>query len=311
MACPEFERIVKEAWPVAYAEAYGDKIVVSGLGEHLKRVACLNKCLFSNRVSAVLARLELMGCHNSTVIASRSEANDLLYVTGLLHDLGKASSFYLSGTSDVDCKISFHNHEHVGAVVILLAGKQEDLEAYHRATLAASIIARHHSAMEGRHPWMLGKKTGRDSDIDRIAKAVTELRRDEDTRLKLSNMLKDELPAVASAEWKKLLDAIINELLHPDSSIEVNTGVVKELVNRYKFDREVENVDMDCWRGLLALLKSASGALIVSDILEASTSRGGYGGFGRAYVNYWLRELNHRAECFRECGINVSLPAQG
>jgi len=69
------------------------------------------------------------------------------------------------------------------------------------------------------------------------------------------------------------------------------------------------DIDVDCWRGFLALLKSASGALIVSDILEASASRGGYGGFGRAYVNYWLRELDHRAECFRECGIDVSLPA--
>jgi len=309
MACPEFERIVKEAWPVAYAEADGDKIVVSGLGEHLKRVACLNKCLFNNRVSAVLARLELMGCRNYTIIASRSEAGDLLYVTGLLHDLGKASSFYLSGTSDADCKISFHNHEHVGAVVILLAGRQENLEAYYRTKLVASIIARHHSAMEGRHPWMLGKKTGGNSDIDRIARAVTELRRDEDTRLKLSNMLKDELSAVASAEWKKLLDAIINELLHPGSSIEVNTEVVKDLVNEYKFDKEVGNIDMDCWRGFLALLKSASGALIASDILEASASRGGYGGFGRAYVDYWLKELRHKAECFRECGIDVSLPA--
>jgi len=310
MACPEFKRIVKEAWPVAYAEAYGDKIVVSGLGEHLKRVACLNKCLFSNRVSAVLARLELMGCRNHTIIASRSEANDLLYVTGLLHDLGKASSFYLSRTGDADCKISFYNHEHVGAIVILLARNQEDLEAYYRAILAASIIARHHSAMEGRHPWMLGKKTGRDRDMKDIAMAVTELLRNEDTRLKLSGILKGGLSVVASEEWRRLLDAII-KLLDSGSSIEANAGDVKELVNAYKFDREVENVDMDCWRGFMALLKSASGTLIVSDILEASASRGGYGGFGRAYVDYWLKELRHRAECFRECGIDVSLPAQG
>jgi len=95
------------------------------------------------------------------------------------------------------------------------------------------------------------------------------------------------------------------------SCIEMDARVVEGLVNEYKFDKEVWNVDMDCWRGFMALLKSASGALIVSDILEASTSRGGYGGFGRAYVNYWFKELRHRAECFRECGINVSLPAQG
>jgi len=307
MACPEFKRIVREAWPVAYAEAGGDKVALSDLGGHLKKVACLNKCLFSNRVSAVLARLELMGCHNYTIIASRSKAGDLLYVTGLLHDLGKASSFYLSRTSDVDCKISFYNHEHVGAIVVLLAIIQENPEVQNRATLAASIIARHHSAMEGRHPWMLGKKTGKDRDMKDIAMAVTELLRDEDTRLKLSGILKGGLSAVASEEWRRLLDAIV-KLLDSGSSIEVDAGVVEELVSRYRLDGRAED-DMDCWRGFMTLLKSASGALIVSDILEASASRGGYGGFGRAYVNYWLRELYHRAECFRECGIDVSLPA--
>jgi len=305
LACGNFTSYVEEAWPVAYAEQHEGCEILVELGDHLKRVACLNQCLFNDRISVLVRRRnEEETAEDINIQVSESDVHDLLYAAGLLHDVGKASPLYLSLYKDkvrIDdiCELKFPYHEYVGSILLILSVRKNNAlcpEDEERAKLLATIIARHHAAMRGRHPYsLLNKSKKHEHEI--IAKAIRSLLDDSRVYNKLSGILEDGRNRLGGESWARIVDALIDgrNCIERDS---VDRSVVEDEIQRLAITKKHRSSNQ-----YMILVKSLSGALIVSDIIEASLVRSKCADSERAYVSYWLSELSHKEKCFKECGL--------
>jgi len=175
--------------------------------------------------------------------------------------------------------------------------------------LAAWSVARHHSAMECRHPsdlarllrgelkdeWLAGKCKRFYAMLERAlssvrVEAVTEAIPEELRGTWLSDVISEAVGSLRGEEGKVLRSSLEHLSLHVNGS-----PMFCEL-------------DKDTWTSLVEV---SSGALIVSDILVASRERrSSDDGLSRAYIRAWERELGVEREWAPENGEAISEVAE-
>jgi CRISPR-associated endonuclease Cas3-HD len=137
--------------PLAYLEVSDDKPDYEPLLDHLAQTSTEIEVLFSNRLRVLEEKTR------STFNWERGELLEFAKAIGLLHDIGKASRKYIEEFQKKlalqEQKLTFPQHEIVAGILIYhLSSNIEDSNHRRRARLAARVIARHHAAMESRHP---------------------------------------------------------------------------------------------------------------------------------------------------------------
>lgn len=137
--------------PLAYLEVSNGKPYYEPLLDHLAQTSIEIEALFSNRLRVLENKTR------NTFNWSSGELLELARVIGLLHDIGKASRKYIEEfqrkLTMQKSKLTFQQHEIVAGILVYhLSSNVEDFNARRKARLAARVIARHHAAMEGRHP---------------------------------------------------------------------------------------------------------------------------------------------------------------
>ena len=249
------------------------------LAEHLARVALAADRLMAWRLRAKTSyRLAFDraagiedGLYRATMLAAA------------LHDLGKASSIYQRRGGK-----SFWLHEHVGGLLLAEASKEAAEADRGRAALlwlAAMAVSRHHSAMEGRHPRSLSSAAmragGSPRELRWIGKAVQELD-----------------PGVVSRLASRLgLDWLLGDLEAGLERLRARSGSPERLASLLKSLAEPKPPG---WLGpgvlpgaAQALVNTASGSVIVADIIVAdSERRSSDEGASPVYVRYWVEELS-------------------
>jgi len=160
-----------KGWPFAFAECDAEKLKVRVLlKDHLEDVARLSKLIFEERFTPAVVR------GIDPRLFDKVDPAEVAYITGLIHDLGKASKYYLNSFTDRG-RLTFPYHELVASVVILNAIDEYavELEDHVLAVgdLVSKIISRHHSAMPSRHPLEVISGEGRrKQEMVRIVQAV-------------------------------------------------------------------------------------------------------------------------------------------
>jgi len=148
-----------EAWPLAYGECVEGRLVGDvELKNHLELTASLVRRLVETRFPLCTIRNIL------PEVFKRVDPVDFAYTIGLLHDIGKASTYYLENyikslkrpKGEFIEKISFPYHEFALALMMLhtidVHATELDEASLAGMDLCARIISRHHSAMPDRHP---------------------------------------------------------------------------------------------------------------------------------------------------------------
>ena len=212
-------------------------------------------------------------------------------LAGSLHDVGKASPYYAAINS-------FSGHEIVGAMIVYDAALSLYREGRRGLALitelAAWAIARHHSAMEDRHPASIGmsrRGSRAQSFVNNARRALEELRRSPEC-------LVEGLPEVLRDTW--IADSLTRVLLGLSTGDVVNR--LNYLINYEGSIASKFNVPRRSWAAYVSI---ASGAVIVADILVAGaegreTDEGG----GPAYVEWWRRELGESSKVVEELARN-------
>ena len=192
-------------------------------------------------------------------------------LAGALHDVGKSSPHY----RDLG---SFRGHEILSAMIVYEASNiLLELERSLKwealiMRIASWAIARHHAAMEDRHPSSL-----RPDLHEEAQKAMDRLAREPGCLLEsLPRAVRDS--SLASVLVRALESLGKEEILNTRRITSVN----KDILSPWGLDPKK-------WASLVAI---AAGALIVSDILVAGyEGRNTDEGAGRVYVRWWHREL--------------------
>jgi CRISPR-associated endonuclease Cas3-HD len=159
--CEELSKLLQT--PLAYLEVKDDKLDCEPLLDHLAQTSIEIEVLFGDRLRVLEEKTR------GTFNWGRGELLEFAKAIGLLHDIGKASRKYVEEFHGKisrkygekfqrkpcaeELKLTFPQHEIVASILIYhLSSNIEDSNARRRARLAARVIARHHAAMESRHP---------------------------------------------------------------------------------------------------------------------------------------------------------------
>lgn len=123
-------------WPVAYPGV--------PLAKHLTLVARASQSLFTEDLTVLRRRYSVI------------DLEAVLTGAALLHDVGKASYYYKEKMKSPG-RISFYLHEAVWSLVVYSVARRaidetRDERTFNYLDLVARVIARHHAAMECRHP---------------------------------------------------------------------------------------------------------------------------------------------------------------
>ena len=132
----------------AYLEVKNGEVYDEKLIDHLMDTSEKMASLFSDRLTVIEHRTK------GSYRWDNGELIEFAKAVGLLHDIGKASKHYhkefIKKKSE---SLTFYNHELISAFLILKSIEdEEDSSIRKRGKLMARIVARHHSAMENRHP---------------------------------------------------------------------------------------------------------------------------------------------------------------
>ena len=293
MAYDECIKRVVEAWPLAYGVCKEGRLASSvELEKHSKLTASIMKRLVETRFSPSVIRNIL------PEVFRRVDPVDFAYTIGLLHDVGKASTYYLERyvstllegpREELVEKLSFPYHEVVLALIMLHAtearGAELDETSLAAIDLGAKVVSRHHSAMPDRHPLECDLRSYRTS---------------RDLREALKNMCKSEVVNLVDRLKDSCNDLeLCSEVL---SVLEAHLRDVKnclELSRSFSvpFNKLVEFRSVSGMPRLDALavyrvVVVYTGALIVADNIAAfregreSDERG-----TPLFVKHWIREL--------------------
>lgn len=250
------------------------------LQEHLARTAYIAYSLFRRRIevdSGPLGRLnrlfEARGQRPATMI---------LVLAALLHDVGKASSIY--GPREGESRATYPMHEHVSSHLVGLkvldsySSDRGSMECSRGLRLVAAVIARHHSAMQCRHPDELDGHEcwwGR----RRLQEAVAGITRERVLEALPGRVrgIVEDLGLVRGGSQEDL-----DKTLRMTISMTTSRGILQSLGR-----------SLGSW--VLPSVQALTGALIVSDILVAWRERCDGGECGepdKAYARSWLSELD-------------------
>jgi len=298
-------RALHSMWPVAYAEvSCSSNLHAVTLEEHLVSTAQLIVELFSERLNYLERRYKSA----EHCIGSLRE---MAYLTGLLHDLGKASVYYMNNfiaktvggprrsEHQEKCrenKLQFVYHEYVAPLIIIHTLHNElSSHARDRSEIYAMIntyytisrvIARHHAAMTERHPMELMNLMtgfGRTGNVlTEVLKGLCEKESNVDDLLRV--LKKNCMSRFCSEFLEKILSNLSAACTNPSSAM-VHLKVLKAFdlkscsgINEY-----------DSYR----IVSTLAGFLIVADNMVASycENRVSDDESTPAYVEIWRREL--------------------
>ncbi|MEM4569731.1 MAG: CRISPR-associated endonuclease Cas3'' [Desulfurococcaceae archaeon] len=291
-------RALRCKWPVAYAEvSCNNDLHAVTLKEHLVFTAQLIVELFSDRLNYLERRYKIAEDRIGSV-------REIAYLTGLLHDLGKASVYYMNsfarglihihGKHHETCqkkKLSFRYHEHIAPLIINftihnkysnIRDAKKDFMVIDIYRTVSRVIARHHATMTGRHPSELQNCN---ENIMKILKGMC----DQGSKV---NWLLDELKReCSSCLCKKFLEEIKSNLViicdKPNGiPVDLGVSVTFDMVNYKKIN------EYDSYR----IVSTLAGFLIVADNLVASycEKRVSDDETTPAYVEIWKRELREK-----------------
>lgn len=259
--------------PLAYLEVKDGKPYHEPLLDHLAQTSIEIEVLFSNRLRVLEEKTR------DTFNWERGELLEFAKAIGLLHDIGKASRKYVEEFQRKqraeELKLTFPQHEIVAGILIYhLSSNIEDSNARRRARLAARVIARHHAAMESRHP----AKVRDDRCKKEFLREVLE---------KINYSVIEQVRAVCRGH--ELCEILSKK---PESRVvrEGNfcTDFVEELARTSDAPKSADRVHD------FILLNALTGMLVVADNLVAYRNRRSKSttdGSTPLYVKHWLCEL--------------------
>lgn len=295
-------------WPLAYAEVTYSSIYAVSLKEHLVSTAHLIDELFSER----LDYLEEKYRSAKNCIGSIKE---IAYLAGLLHDLGKASVYYLDRSIKeaakginrgkprekyLEVKLGFKYHEYVAPILIVhtlhndLSSQAKDPGEVRKMKniyyTLSRIIARHHAAMTGRHPTELLGSRKKAKMLVNVLKGLC------DERSKAVDLLHELKMECRSEFCKEFLEKISNNLqiacTKQLQAILNLSGLHLKATTTFELNKCGEINEYDSYR----IVSTLAGYLIVADNLVATycERRTSDDRLTPAYVKIWERELKSK-----------------
>ena len=307
MGCIE---VIKSKWPLAYAKCSKGSIdTYVKLLDHSELTARIIQYVFNDRIEvlkkSILRVLPLQELKELDMV-------EVSYIAGLIHDLGKASSYYLEKNikeyDEVKFELSFLGHEHLISLILSrIAIDEVDTKFKLIYDLLAKIISRHHSAMVLRHPLTLWGNTSSNLITDiRYSKKGLELIRNEVKKAVLGmfntsiinyvindlsklcrsnicvKIINDFIRELEDHEVRDSFSKVLSDLTRRLTSFEVIGGVSKSLRDRAELM-------------IYKLVSTLSGFLIIADNLAAQFEcRDSDDRSSKLYVEYWLKELKDR-----------------
>ncbi|MDM7275197.1 MAG: CRISPR-associated endonuclease Cas3'' [Thermoprotei archaeon] len=256
-------------WPLAYVNV--------DLADHLVKTTLLARCLFDNDIKAAARRANI----------DREVLDKILTISALLHDLGKASRYYLDRWRTKG-ELTFPYHEIISALFLFQASREARNEPMKACTFmtAAKIVSRHHVAMRGRHPrdYSVGDK--RMKDLSRIVDGLDA----NDVISVLDKLLSQPATKIVDQELK-FLKSNAQQLLH---NLKLNMPQkISSLADLRK------NPGYACGNmNELIVVRVCTGFLIVADNIVASyEGRDAEDYPTRVHVENWKKELKNINNC--------------
>lgn len=279
MNIDEFVKRVEESWPVAYAEYKGN--VIEPLFDHLQLTALLSVKLFEERIKVIESRTGIKGLVEA------------MYTAGLLHDLGKSSTYFLESfkkgakvdfKKEGNAKVSFMRHELAAGIILensIMSSDLDDEETRRLIRIIARVITRHHAAMIDRHPARIETN---DSNFAKLANSINRI---------LQGISVDTVERLRSFKpCKQVQGDLCDKTLNEAERVVRNKNYdIRGALNsiRRLGDNEKEKES----QVVLAL----SGFLVVADNIAAHAGRGSSDdGSSPAYIREWISELKEKLE---------------
>ncbi|AFK51437.1 hypothetical protein TCELL_1014 [Thermogladius calderae 1633] len=251
-------------------------------------------CLFRDRLEVLKSAL-------GNKLPEALDPLKLAYCAGVLHDLGKASGYYLEEFKknyrrQSKKELTFPLHEHVVGVVLewlALRESNEHLKAYY--DLLAKVVSRHHAAQPGRHPAKVLLSEDAEKNAEVMARAIKGF-----TNPRVKTFL-NKLEGVCRnsnycGQCSKVLEVMKAVKGTEFENVAAYVGTYAKSYTSLDSLSGYPNVDKAV---LHRLVTSITGALIVADNLVADYERRTSSDeVGRLYVEYWKVEL---ADELKQC----------
>lgn len=304
-----FLDVVKNKWPVAYAESPN---VVIPLVEHLNKTALLSKELFTSRIRVLNNIYNKYKCCMGSI-------EEILYISGLLHDYGKLSNYYLKKRyidileKKPNAKLTFYLHEYVTPLLLLelayreIENPDQNLALVNACRVIARVIARHHSAIPYRHPVEFTTQIVGGKDYDTLKMILKYICMPEARAINTLDSLKIQCSYLNGELCIELINKLKNMLMQDCQSYRMNYYLTH--LNALKaFDQlfcpQERGFDIyDSYKVVSVL----SGMIIVADNIVSSycESRLTDDEATPLFVNTWRRELIYKLNKIKELHSDV------
>ena len=262
-----------KSWPLAYV---GDGIE-EPLPDHLLRTACLTSCLFKGNAEVLLKRW-----------GRKWDSEQILWLLGFLHDIGKISNAYREGCRSG--RVSFSLHEYVSSLIVYKSGDillERDVDLGDQLKVLANAIVRHHSAMIDRDPVSIL----RSSILGKVASSISKV-----------------LGSIEEGVLESILVEGLKEVRHESLLRNSMLQALRELkqLPHTRLGQLMSNFRV---KGELWLVSGLTGFLVVADNIVANSARRiGDDGFTPIYISLWIRELKDKLSrcyyCFKVAGFD-------
>lgn len=288
--------------PYAYYSPAGPKIP---LPQHHQAVAGVLVKLFANPLDARRGMLLRLGWLEKPLRETFAGIKHPLLLASILsaslHDLGKASQHYQRKIKWLkqDDSLKFYGHEYVGFLVLieartiisqkLISGKDQCKDSMEQILrLAGHAVARHHSAMEHRHPsklnYVLNDNSQRDYGIKQAIVRATSLLDLQQVVSSIPPIIKNSLPQIS----QRIGDAVT--ILKNLDQLTLVSKLAQGLADSLGGSESPTYVVRDKFFPIA--LKIVSGALIVADNIASHLERRESDDqTSPVHVRSWLSEL--------------------
>jgi CRISPR/Cas system-associated endonuclease Cas3-HD len=291
-----YDECVKKAikdWPLAYGKCIGGSLVGGvKLEKHLELTAILVKHLVETRFPPYTIRDVL------PEVFKYIDPIDFAYTIGLLHDVGKASMYYLEhyveslkrSKGEIGEKISFPYHEFALALIMLHAidmhATELDEASLVGMDLSARIISRHHSAMPDRHPLEYDPRSCRTSGVlKEVLKSMC--------RSEVANFVGKLRDLCNNLELCRRALSVLETHLRDDKNCLELSRAFSVPFSKLKGFRSVSGMPRLDELAVYRLIVVYTGLLIVGDNIAASReNRISDDESTPIFVKHWLRELS-------------------